>query len=226
MVKSKVKLRVKVKTSTAKPKLTVKSRAKPKPIPKLKTKVGAATGGGGVDDVPLLSLSTGPSPIGARLYTVCDLRKERGLVDDINRNEKITGTIQQLINVTKKLKAACEDSKLKRSHQYRINSFTRALEIIRGHPTPITSSAQAMKLPGVGKGIGDRITEILKTGTLAELVKIESSLDPGTHVLTDLCSITGIGEARARTLRDKYGVTGVKDLINKYECGLIKVAKN
>ena len=156
------------------------------------------------------------------LFPLIDLRSNSTMVNKVNVNTCITEKLQQLIDVTRAKKAAAETKKDKTKHSYRIRSFTSALNTIRDHDKPISSKSEAMKLDGIGKGIGDRIQEILRTGTLAE---IEETISPESHAIMDLCRVTGIGEARAMTLVDQ-GITGVDDLIEKYHNGTIRVAKN
>ena len=156
------------------------------------------------------------------LFPLIDLRSKSSLVNKVNVNTCITEKLQELINVTRAKKAAAETKKDKTKHSYRIRSFTGALNTIRDHDKPISSKSEAMKLEGIGKGIGDRIQEILRTGTLTE---IEEMISPESHAVMDLCRVTGIGEARAMSLVEQ-GITGVDDLIDKYNNGTIRVAKN
>lgn len=160
------------------------------------------------------------------LFPLCDLRAEGGLLHALNCNEKITTVFQHLIDVTKQLKASTTDKSEKTKQGYRITSFQNALNLIRGHPTPIASGREAAAMKGIGKGISARIDEILSSGTLVELEETMDALDPATKIVTELCQITGIGEVKARSLHEKFGVTSIDDLIMKYKSGKIKVAKN
>lgn len=162
----------------------------------------------------------------SKLFPLCDLRMEKGLLHAINCNELITSVFDQLIEATKKVKAAAAPAD-KRKHGFRIDSFTKALDIIKAHPTPISSGTEALALKGIGKGISARIDEILETGSLQELVDIHEMLnvDIESRVVVDLCKITGIGEARAKALYKK-GVRGIEDLLRKYKSGEIKISTN
>ena len=44
------------------------------------------------------------------------------------------------------------------------NVYVKAVNALKSHPTKITSGAEAQKLDGIGKKIGLKIDEILKTG--------------------------------------------------------------
>lgn len=160
------------------------------------------------------------------VHPLCDLRREIGFIQRVNLNSQITEILSRLISATQKVKAACTDAGEKRKHGFRIQSFSKALDIIKNHPEPISSGAEASKLKGIGKGIALRIDEILKSGNLTEIDRIDATVDPNARAIMELCQITGIGEVKARALNSKFGVTGVADLIYKYEQGQIKVAPN
>lgn len=177
------------------------------------------------------ALASAPLPLPfatstSTLFSLCDLRDERGLLNAINCNELITNVISELIDATKKVRAACTNAVDKKKHGFRIDSFTRALDLIKSHPSPISSGKEAAALKGIGKGISARVDEILATRTLAELTEINGAIDPATRIIMELCQITGIGEARAKTLYNDHGVRGIDDLISKYKAGKIKIAKN
>lgn len=57
----------------------------------------------------------------------------------------------------------------------RYNIYRKAAVAIAAHPQPLTSGAEAKKLPGVGKKISDKIDEFLATGKLNKLTKIHDS---------------------------------------------------
>ncbi len=174
---------------------------------------------------PVPKLIPAPAPdvddedlLGFPLY---DLRKHAGLSEG-SCNEKILELLDSLISLATKQKASSSGTE-KTQNARRIASFIKARDAIKDFKGEIKSGAQAQRdIPSVGKGIAQRITEYLKTGTLAELA-VET--DPETQIILDLCTVTGIGEERAKALL-KLGVTSVKDLREKYEKGIIKVTKN
>lgn len=54
------------------------------------------------------------------------------------------------------------------SEKHRVVAFNKAIESIKKFPFRIESGQEAKNLPGIGKGIGDRIEEIRQTGRLRE----------------------------------------------------------
>lgn len=131
----------------------------------------------------------------------------------------ITVMTQLIDHTTDVIKGSIGEDK--KRQQFRLTQFRKALASIKDCPTDITSGKQAMELPGIGKGIGDRIEEILRTGTLTELSQ-SKPIDEKTQILNDLMTITGIGEANAKKFVEQ-GVIGVDDLRNKVTNGTIRL---
>lgn len=105
--------------------------------------------------------------------------------------------------------------------QIRIGRFREAIKSLREFEGEIISGSQAKKLSGIGNGIAQRIDEIIQTGTLSEL-SIKPEVNIKDLIIKDLMSITGIGHSNAVKFADK-GVSGIHDLQQKVEQGLIKV---
>lgn len=194
----------------------LKAKAKPKPKPVLKKaaadavpKVTEAC----VDDLDDDLLS----------FPLLDLRKFSGQVDTETLNEGLVKMLDSLIQRATELKAGASTAAERGQQQRRITSFIRARDAIKKHKSKITMVSQAKAIDGVGKGIADRIGEYLRTGKLQEL---EDLVDPEAQIIIDLCTVTGIGEKTAQTLRDEHGVVSVDDLIDKFNRGVISVKKN
>jgi DNA polymerase beta len=134
--------------------------------------------------------------------------------------ELVIDVMSQLVEHTQTIinAATAEDRK---KHQFRMGQFQKAIETMRESPGDITSGAQAKQLKGIGKGIADRVDEIIQTGTLAEL-KTSVSIDEKTKILNELTSVTGIGDANAKKFYDA-GIRSIADLIEKAKLGQIKL---
>jgi DNA polymerase beta len=137
-----------------------------------------------------------------------------------NKKQLIINVMTQLIEHTEAVIKSCigED---KKKYQFKLTQFKKALSSIKSCPHEITSGTQAKELPGIGKGIGARIDEILKTGTLTELNEVRVT-DDKTRIINELTTVTGIGEANALRFIEQ-GVTGLDDLRSKVEKGVIKL---
>lgn len=109
----------------------------------------------------------------------------------------------------------------KKKNQFRLGQFKKAISTIKSCPHEIMSGKQAKELPGIGKGIADRIDEILRTRTLSELSQVATA-DERTTIINELTTVTGIGEANAKKFIDQ-GITGLADLRDKVGNGSIKL---
>jgi len=157
-----------------------------------------------------------------------DLRKMKSQVSDttVNLNENITSVLQKLIDQIKDENRKETDRKVKTSNNFRMKQLRQAIATLTNHPDAIDSGASAMKLKGIGKGIGQRIDTILETGTLPDELKTDSGQDEEVEAVRDLSTVTGIGEAHALTFYRKFGIRSVSDLQKKFKAGEIKLAKN
>ena len=160
-------------------------------------------------------------------FPLYDLRADiGGLIstdESLAANSNIINMIDRLIMVTTGIKStAAPKDRVGLGHK--ITSFAKARDAIKGYDKPIISGAQAKQnIPGVGDGIAKRIDEFIKTGKLEE---IEKAVDPQAKIILELMTVTGIGEVKAKTLVEKFDVTSVEDLIQKYREKKIKICTN
>ena len=220
----KIKPKLAIKPEPAPPKLKIK----PKLLIRSKDAQKEEQGAAAASSLASLSLADADDDDDDLLdFPMHDLRKDAGLSvglsEEVGPNGSILSMLAILTNLTIEMKAAAPP-KERTALTHKITSFTKARDAIRGYTNEIKSGAQARKeIPGVGEGIAKRIDEFLKTGTLAEL---ESAIPPEAKIIMELCTVTGIGEVKARNLMENFGVTSVEDLIAKYKTGAIRVATN
>ena len=62
---------------------------------------------------------------------------------------------------------------------FKARAFKKAVAALKDHSEAITSGKQAQKLPGIGKGTGEKIDEILRTGGLAVIEELKDA--EGVH---------------------------------------------
>ena len=87
--------------------------------------------------------------------------------------------------------------------------YSRCCGIIQTFPTKILHTNEIIKLPGVGKSLGDKIDEILKTGKLEKLECFKK--DARLSALVNLGQIWGMGPIGAKKLYD-LGFRSVDDV--------------
>ena len=87
-------------------------------------------------------------------------------------------------------------------NQFRIRAYRNAARTIWEKPEPLaeialTDPAELLKLPGIGKDIAAKITELVRTGELSQLNELRQKTPRG---LRDLMNVPGLGPKRAMQL--------------------------
>lgn len=128
-------------------------------------------------------------------------------------NELIIRKFAELIKYMKMSNNMEKNKSIKTKNAFRIKKLADALDVIKGIDYEITEDnlGDVDKMPGIGKGSIDRIKEIMETGNLKEINKIDDKQEQ----VNELAKVIGIGESIASNLVDKYGITSVQDLIDR-----------
>lgn len=136
----------------------------------------------------------------------------------IKEFEKLQKQIEHDIEMEKNLKT-------KTSNIFRLKQIDNAIKILKTLKYKIKSGDQLKDIKGFGKGIMNRIDEIIKNGYLKEITLKEEDYE-NTKIINDLKEIYGIGDKIANELVSKHNVKNVKDLKEKYDSGKIKLSNN
>lgn len=98
--------------------------------------------------------------------------------------------------------------------RYRVRAYRQAADIVRRHPDSVARIATdegiegLVRLPGIGRSIGGAIRELVATGRIALLERLEGQVSP-----EDLfCTVSGIGEDLAHNIHDKLGIESLEEL--------------
>ncbi|HXH06191.1 MAG TPA: DNA polymerase/3'-5' exonuclease PolX [Vicinamibacterales bacterium] len=106
---------------------------------------------------------------------------------------------------------------------FRIRAYRNAARTVQALPTPvevlIAEGRRLDELPGIGKDLAGKITEIVQTGTLPLLRELEARLPAG---VVEMMRIPGIGPKRARELYEKLGIRSVADLEAAVKAGRLR----
>lgn len=120
-------------------------------------------------------------------------------------NEAIAERFQRLANLME----------IRGEDQFRIRSYRNAAEMIETWPTPLERIARdegakgLQSIPGVGKAISAKISELLERGTFEAWEKLTAET-PATTL--DLLQVGGIGIKTAATLHQKFKISSIDDL--------------
>jgi len=122
-------------------------------------------------------------------------------------NQAIMDVFQKLIlekqsEVQDLKKDKLKNKKLISGITFKVINFRKAIKAINEYPKQITKGEDLKDIKGIGKGIMDRINEIIKEGTLKEEIPEGSNQNEKRTNLELLEKITGVGPAKAQSLFD------------------------
>lgn len=116
------------------------------------------------------------------------------------------------IEVGRVFRSIADILEIKGESRFRINAYRRAARAIEEMAEPVADRVRdnsLLAIPGIGKDLASKITELVQTGRLAYHEKLQDEIPLG---LVSLLQIPGIGPGTARTLFEKGGVTGIDQL--------------
>ncbi len=106
---------------------------------------------------------------------------------------------------------------------FRVRAYRRAARVIEGLPQNVVkflaSGHELAELPGIGKDLAGKISDIVKTGQFALLDSLKKKL-PGD--LADMSALPGLGPKRVKLLFDKLHVRTLDDLGRVVRSGRIR----
>lgn len=101
---------------------------------------------------------------------------------------------------------------------FRIRAIQNAIKVIKGLDFEITNAEQIKDMSGIGKGIYDRVVEILKTGKLGQIQEAQQEYE----IEKELSNVVGIGPVKAKELYTK-GIHTVDELKKQHVKGNVKL---
>jgi DNA polymerase (family 10) len=106
---------------------------------------------------------------------------------------------------------------------FRIRAYRNAARIVSNLPRNVKDMVEEGKdlteLPGIGDDLASKIEEIVRTGTLLQLKKLEKRIPPE---LREMMRLSGLGPRRVRMLRLELGVKSLDDLEEAAKAGQIR----
>src|SRR5262245_53802863 len=100
---------------------------------------------------------------------------------------------------------------LKKDNPFRIRAYQRAAQAIESLSKDIaeTPPEELLLVPGIGKGVAEKISEFVKKGCVREHESLKREFPPG---LLSVLKVSGLGPKRARILYDKLGIDSMEAL--------------
>ena len=101
---------------------------------------------------------------------------------------------------------------LEGANHFKIRAYRRAAETIKGLPRDINLDYRAGKLkkiPGIGKAIAEKIGEIIETGRLEYLERLEAEIPAG---VAELMKVPDVGPKSAMAIYNTLGIRSLDEL--------------
>ena len=94
---------------------------------------------------------------------------------------------------------------------FKPRAYEKAARAVGGYPEDLAGKElkEILKVPGVGRSIGEKIHEFLSRGAITELEKLRAQIPGGVR---DLMTVPGLGPKKAFALYEELGVGSVDDL--------------
>ncbi len=109
---------------------------------------------------------------------------------------------------------------MKGEKRFTVVAYQRAARALGHHPANIEQAvregADLTEIPGVGKAIAAKTTELVTTGRMAYFERLRAEFPDG---ILDVMRVPGIGPKTAKLISDELGVSTVADLENAIQAG-------
>ena len=109
--------------------------------------------------------------------------------------------------------------------RFRIGSYRRAARSVLDASEDVAAMAEAgrlTELPGIGKGIADRIVQYVRTGCIDVLDELQTRFPP---TMVELLGIPGMGPKKVALIHQKLGVCDLEGLKRVIESGELAALK-
>jgi len=109
------------------------------------------------------------------------------------------------------------------ANPFRVRAYRNAARIVQDLPRSVTAmiadGEDFSKLPGIGKDLAEKISEVAKTGHLRLLNEVAKRTPPE---LADIAAVHGLGPKRVKALWEHLGIETLEELAKAAEAGKVR----
>ncbi len=104
---------------------------------------------------------------------------------------------------------------VKSENPFKIRAYYKAVQVIENYPIELENIytkdgiAGLEEISGIGKGIAQKIEELIKTGKLVQLDELKKSMPSG---ILEILKIQGMGPKKTKLVYDKLKVSDIQEL--------------
>lgn len=110
-------------------------------------------------------------------------------------------------------------------NHFKIRAYRRAADTIKGLPRDIYLDHEAgtlKKISGIGKAIAEKISEIIETGRLEYLERLQAKVPAG---VAEMMKVPDVGPKSAMTIYNRLGIQSIQELEVAAEMGRLRTIK-
>jgi DNA polymerase (family X) len=102
--------------------------------------------------------------------------------------------------------------------RFKPRAYEKAARAVGGYPADLEGMelSEILAISGVGKSIGEKVEEFLRTGSMAGLEELRTKIPPGVREMT---AIAGLGPKKAMVLYRELGISDVGELRRALDAG-------
>jgi DNA polymerase (family 10) len=102
--------------------------------------------------------------------------------------------------------------------RFKPRAYEKAARAVGGYPADLEGMelADILAIPGVGKSIGEKVEEFLRSGSMAGLEELRTKIPPGVREMT---AIAGLGPKKAMVLYRELAISDVEELRHALDAG-------
>jgi DNA polymerase (family X) len=112
---------------------------------------------------------------------------------------------------------------IEEANPFRVRAYRKAARTIRGYPRSmgdlLEEDRDLTQLSGIGEELAGKIREIVETGNLAQLERIEQRTPAG---LAKMLEVKGLGPRKVQRLHSALGITSLDQLRDAAESGQLR----
>ena len=127
-------------------------------------------------------------------------------------------TKEQISEVLQQIATLLE---LKNENPFKIRAYTnaaRSIETFGGNLSDLQDEEALAKIPGIGKAIAAKISELSATGSLKYLKELQAEFPAA---IFELFSLPGLGAKKIKALYDKLQISSMDQLLKACESGRV-----
>jgi DNA polymerase (family 10) len=113
------------------------------------------------------------------------------------------------IEIAKLFNQVADILEIQEENPFRIRAYRKAAQVIESLPQPLAEITNLEEIPGIGKGMAEKIKELLDKGESKEIERLKKRIPQG---VLELMQIEGLGPKTVKFLYQKFRIKSIPQL--------------